>query len=131
MAGLTLDAGALIAIERGDARVAAFIEATISRLQQVTVPAPVVAQAWRSPRNVRLQRLLQRVAIEPFMPTLAFDVGALLSRTRTADVIDAMLVLTASHRHDIVLTDDPDDIAVLARSVIPRIQVLTVQSLHR
>ena len=55
--------------------------------------------------------------VEPMTEDLAKAVGELLSRSRTSDVVDAMLVLTAARRGDEVVTGDLADIADLARHV--------------
>ena len=57
-AGLTLDAGALIAAEKGERAVWAYFKEAIARGAPVTIPAPALAQAWRgnSPRVARLRR---------------------------------------------------------------------------
>ena len=46
--GLTLDAGALIALERGDRRVVALLREALDRRVRICVPAGVVAQVWRN-----------------------------------------------------------------------------------
>ena len=57
--GLTLDTGALLALERGDSRVRALLRRALERGLPLSVPAGVVAQAWRGgPRQARVARLL-------------------------------------------------------------------------
>ncbi|MGH4014459.1 MAG: hypothetical protein ACRDSL_11160 [Pseudonocardiaceae bacterium] len=54
---LILDAGALIAIDRDDRRVAGLIELGRRAGASLVIPAPVVAQAWRGgARQARLAR---------------------------------------------------------------------------
>lgn len=45
--GITLDAGALIAIEKNDRRVVAALRLAVDAGLQITVSAGVVGQAWR------------------------------------------------------------------------------------
>ena len=131
MAGLTLDTGALIAVDRGDGWVGAFLESALARNAAITVPAPVVAQAWRSDRNVRMARLLRRCLLEPMQDDLAFRIGGLLSASGTADVVDAMVMLTASFRGDSVVTDDPRDFERWATVIARPASIVTIQSLHQ
>ena len=73
MTGLTLDTGALIAIEAGSPRMAVLIEQAMAARAELAVPAGVVAQAWRGgARQVRIAKLLQlqRRRLLPSMPSL-------------------------------------------------------------
>lgn len=50
-----------------------------------------------------------------FVASEAHDIGALLAKAGTADVVDADVVdahvaLTASHREATIVTSDPDDL---------------------
>ncbi len=113
------DAGLLIAAERNDRSVWADHRA---RLEIGIVPAttaPVVAQVSRSPRQAQLRRLLRGCAIASFAPDQAHEVGALLARTKTSDVVDAHLVLTAASSGSTVLTSDLAEIEHLSTS-LPR-----------
>ena len=57
--GLSLDTGALLALERGDSRVRALLRRASETGLPLSVPAGVVAQAWRGgPRQARVARLL-------------------------------------------------------------------------
>lgn len=115
MAGITLDTGALIAADRGDDRFWTFWKAAGDTLK--TVPAPVVAQAWRGARNARMSRMLDGCLIEPFDEELARDVGELCGRSGVADVVDVMVVLGASRRGDIIISSDPEDMRRIAGSI--------------
>src|SRR3954471_17382727 len=58
-AGLTLDTGALIAIERGHHRLLATLELALRRGSELHVVPGVLAQAWHGgPRQARLARFL-------------------------------------------------------------------------
>ena len=48
---------------------------------------------------------------------IAKGIGELLARSRTSDVVDAMVVLTAANRGDDVITDDLADFARLVPHV--------------
>lgn len=110
-----LDAGALIALDRGDRDVWALLRQVYDIGQRPVVPAPVVAQAWRS--GARQARLAQALAgcrpVDADM-TMARRAGELLGRAKTSDVLDALVALAAHDRPGWeVVTSDPDDIAHL------------------
>ena len=59
MSGISLDAGALIAIERGDPEVRALLRQAAERGLEVHVVPEVVAQVWRGgSRQARLSAFL-------------------------------------------------------------------------
>jgi PIN domain len=113
---LVLDAGALIAVERGDRDTAAVIEVARQEDRTVVVPAGVVGQVWRGGgRQARLARLLNAhdVLVEPLTDAGARAAGLLCGAAGTTDVIDASVVFTA-HRHGAtVLSSDRADLEVL------------------
>jgi hypothetical protein len=45
--GFCLDAGALVALDRGQARVVHLLDRVIAAGGAVEIPAPVIAQVWR------------------------------------------------------------------------------------
>jgi predicted nucleic acid-binding protein len=110
MAGLTLDTGALIAAERGDLRFWALWKDALRRDVDVTVPAAVVAQAYRGPRSAVVNRVLSACTVEPLDEERARRAGKLLTASRTSDVVDASVVAGAAARGDDVATSDPEDI---------------------
>lgn len=112
---LTLDAGALIALDRNDRVLHVAVRRAWTRNELVTVPAPVVGQAWRGgPRQSRLAVVLAGCEIEPTTDEDARAAGVLLGRAGTSDIVDALVVLSAARRGDEVLTSDPKDLEVLA-----------------
>ncbi|MHB2022032.1 MAG: PIN domain-containing protein [Mycobacteriales bacterium] len=99
---MVLDAGALIAVERGDRDTAAVIEVARQEHRSVVVPAGVVGQVWRGGgRQARLARLINAhdVVVEPLTDAAARAAGVLCGTAGTTDVIDASVVLIA-RRHD-------------------------------
>lgn len=111
---LTLDAGALIAIDRGDLAVHALLKESVRRRQVVTVPAPVVGQVWRDgSRQGRLAKVLKACRVEPTSEEDARAAGVLLGKAGQADIVDALVVLGAVRRGDEVVTSDPSDLAAL------------------
>jgi predicted nucleic acid-binding protein len=114
--GVTLDAGALIALDRDDRRVVALLVRAQETSARVTIPASALAQAVRNPaRQARLARLVR----QPTTDVVALDrvdatgVGRLLSSSGTADVVDAHVVLCARRTGQAVATSDPDDLHYL------------------
>ncbi len=111
---LVLDAGALIAYERGDPVVRAYIERAERTETTVSTTTAVVAQVWRDPaKQARLARLLRGVDEDELTGARARAVGLLLRTSGTADIVDASIVDLAEDG-DEVLTGDPDDIVALA-----------------
>lgn len=111
--GVTLDAGALIALDRRDRRVVALVREVEAAEGRITVPATALSQALRSPaRQARLMRLLR----QPRTDTVALDradaaaVGQLLAARGTADIADAHVVVCARRAGTPVATSDADDL---------------------
>ncbi len=120
MAGLTLDAGALIAFERGERKVVAIVARALALGSKLGVPAGVVAQVWRNGRKqARLARLLgsRAVEIEVLDDARARAAGQLCGVSRTSDVVDASVVLCARARDQGVLTSDAGDLRRLDGSL--------------
>ena len=117
---LVLDAGALIAIDRNDRRVAGLVELGRRAGSSLVTSAPVVGQAWRgSARQTRLARLLGMVEVRSAGLADARAAGDLLALSGTSDVVDALLALVAVPG-DQVLTSDPGDLThLLARRELP------------
>lgn len=125
MTGATLDAGALIAFERGKRRVVALVARALERGDVLAVPAGVVAQVWRDgSRQVRLVRLLGSYVVEvvPLDDRTARAVGQLCGATGTADVVDVSLVLCARERGHAVVTADVRDL----RRIDPDLELVRV-----
>jgi hypothetical protein len=108
-AGLTLDAGALIAAEKRSFRFLAIWKERQERRLRVTLPAVVFAQVWRGNSPV-IARLLPACRWEAFDERQGRLVGELLGKSRTQDIVDAVVVLGAIARGDRVVTSDPEDI---------------------
>jgi predicted nucleic acid-binding protein len=113
MRGLTLDSGALIALERGDPRVRALLRAGLDSGRDVHVVAGVIAQVWRDPaRQARLARFLDAdgVSSVPLDAATVRAVGRLCGLTGHADVVDVHIALHARLHDHAVLTSDVDDL---------------------
>ena len=123
--GLTLDAGALIAFERGEERVRLILRRASAGDRPITVPATVVAEAWRGGRRRWLADLLDLAVVEPLTDALARSAGELLARTGTSNAIDATVAVSAAQRGDIIVTSDPDDMQLFADD-LPAVRVLSL-----
>lgn len=122
--GVTYDTGALVAADRGERTMWARHQALLLARSVPTVPAPVVAQAWRGgSRQALLSRLLRGCGIEALDDPQARRVGALAAEAGTADVVDASVVEGALRRRDLVVSSDPDDLEAIADAVHRRLEV--------
>ncbi|MBS1848438.1 MAG: PIN domain nuclease [Actinobacteria bacterium] len=123
--GLTLDTGALLALERGDRRVRALLRRVVEHDIDCVIPAGVVAQSWRGgPRQARIARLLgdAMVQVRPLDDLDARAVGMICGRTGHTDVVDVHVGLIARELSHHVVTSDPDDI----RRVDPTLPIITI-----
>lgn len=113
MPGVTLDAGALIALERDDRRVLVLLVRARETGADVTVPATALAQVVRTPeRRVRLARLVRQPTTDvvPLERMDATNVGRLLAASGASDIVDAHVVICARRKAQQVATSDPDDL---------------------
>lgn len=111
---LTFDAGMLVALDRGDRRQWARLDAAERAGARPVVPSPVVTQVWRTSRQANLGRALKMCRIEAVDSDLARRAGELCAAARTRDAVDAIVVASAARRRSTVVTSDVGDIARLA-----------------
>ena len=116
MSALVLDAGALIAVDRGDrAAMARLAVAAESGVGLRTNPM-VVAQVWRGGgRAANLARVLAATQVAALDEAAGRAAGELCGAAGTSDPIDASLALLAEPG-DWILTSDPDDIERLVEA---------------
>ena len=113
MPGVTLDTGALIAIERADRRIQALLDEAHTAGLRIDIPAGPLAQAWRSgARQARLARTLRlgNVKVPALDEAIAKAAGILCEQRGTDDPIEASVVLNARRRDQTVITSDPSDL---------------------
>jgi hypothetical protein len=116
MSGVTLDAGALIALDRNDRKVLVLLARAKELGTRVTVPATALAQAIRRPTT---QARLVRLSRQPTTDVRSLDVvdatsvGILLRASGTRDIADAHVVICARRANQAIVTSDPDDLARL------------------
>ena len=122
--GVTYDTGALIAADRGQRRQWARHRALLARREVPTVPAPVLAQAWRGGRRqALLARLLAGCHTEPLDDAGARAVGTLAARAATTDIVDACVIEGALRRHDLIISSDPGDLHAIAAAISRRLEI--------
>jgi hypothetical protein len=128
MPGVTYDTGALIAADRNDRRMWALHVGFVAEEVVPTVPAPVVAEAWRGgSRQASLARMLAGCEIEAMTAEQARQVGVLAGRADHDDVVDATVVEGAARRNDdVILTSNETHIRKLLDCAGKRIRVETV-----
>ncbi len=123
--GLTLDAGALIAVERGNRRARRIIEFALRDGRPVHVVPGVLAQVWRGgPRQAELAAMLGRkgVTLGDLDSGTAKILGVVIGATGHADVTDVHVAVHARQHRHLVVTSDPDDI----RAVDPSLTIIEV-----
>ena len=126
MRAAVYDAAVLVAADRNERRAWAEHKARLELGVIPIVPAPVVAQVSRSERQVQLRRFLAGCAVVPLSESEAHEAGRLLGITRTADVVDAVVVTIALRQQAVILTGDPDDMERLVRAAGGEVAVVPV-----
>jgi hypothetical protein len=124
---IVLDAGALIAIERGSRAIDVVLKREMFAPRLPTTHGGIVGQVWRSgsSRQARLAKALTAIRVQPLDEALGRRAGSLLARARRSDVIDAALVLLARDG-DIILTSDPEDLEPLAEAAGLHVDIIAV-----
>ena len=120
------DAAVLVAADRNDRQVWAEHKARLELGVVPSVPAPVVAQVSRSPQQAQLRRFLRGCVVVPLGESEAHEAGRLLGKSRTADVVDAVVVIIALGLKAMILTSDLDDIKRLVRASGREVAVVAV-----
>lgn len=124
MAGLTLDSGALIGLERNHQRIRRVFATAVLDNVRMTVPVAVIVEWWRG-RSDLAEDLLAAVDVEPMDESLARAAGEALTAVPGASSIDAIVMASAARRGDLVYTADFDDLTRL-RSHFRSVRVLRV-----
>jgi predicted nucleic acid-binding protein len=130
-AGLTLDTGALIALESKERRMRAAVDAMVEHGKPVTVPSAVLVEWWRSPillfegadgdRARNQQRILAGMIVEPLSEHIAKVAGRAAGEVN-ASAVDAIVMASAALRGDGVFTSDIGDLQRL-QNVFPSVRL--------
>jgi predicted nucleic acid-binding protein len=126
MSNVVYDAAVLVAADRNERRAWAEHKVRLELGLIPLVPAPVVAQVSRSPQQAQLRRFLTGCMVMPLGEQEAHEAGHLLGISKTADVIDAVVVTTAIRQKATILTSDPHDIKRLVRAAGREVAVVAV-----
>ena len=126
MSAVVYDAAVLVAADRNERRAWAEHKARLEFGVIPLVPAPVVAQVSRSARQAQLRRFLTGCAVVALGESDAHEAGRLLGLTRTADVVDAVVVTTALRQKAMILTGDRVDMERLVRASGREVAVVAV-----
>jgi predicted nucleic acid-binding protein len=118
-AGFTLDAGALIALERNDPAMFRLLRKARVGDAELAVPRSVIAQVWRgTPRQANIALLLKvggtpvpSVIIDELTDERAKKIGIEIGRSAHPDIVDVHVALVAREHGHAVITSDGGDIA--------------------
>jgi hypothetical protein len=111
-----LDAGFLVSVDRDEHAAKVFLAAAARQATPLRTSQAVVGQVWRNgSRQARLARFLHAVEIHSVDD--GRSIGVLLASSRTADVVDAHLVLLGAAYNEPILTGDVDDLNTLVASL--------------
>ncbi|MGH7293679.1 MAG: twitching motility protein PilT [Polyangiaceae bacterium] len=124
MSRVTLDTGALIALERRRPRMWKVLHRARTLGVLPVVPADVVAEWWRGRRDVR-EHILASVVVEPLTDALARLAGECLAVVTGATTIDAIVMASAARHGDAVYTSEVGDLERL-RAFFPGVRVFGV-----
>jgi hypothetical protein len=124
---IVLDAGALVAVERGDRDMVAVIKRERQEGRAPLSHGGVIGQVWRDGhgRQANLARLLPGVDVYAIDDSVGRRAGVLLGVAGSADVIDAAVVLLA-HDGDEILTSDPADLRDLAQVAGKHVELVPI-----
>lgn len=125
--GVTYDSGALIAADRNDRRMWALHAGFLAEEVSPTVPAPVIAEAWRGgSRQASLARFLVLCFVEAMDPDQAEAVGVLAGKANHDDIVEVTVVEGAVRRGDAIVTSNPTHIRAIADAVRARPRIETI-----
>jgi predicted nucleic acid-binding protein len=116
----------LIAGERRSQAIWALHDDILSRDASPTVSAGVLGQVWRGGPQAGLSRFLRGCDVEPLTEHDARMAGAALAKSGASDLIDAVVVVTALARDDLVVTSDPDDLTRIASAIGRSLRIYVV-----
>lgn len=114
-AGVVLDAGAFIALERRNRVMVSLARRLVESKTSLVTSAGVVAQVWRGGvgHQVPVAYLLKHTAVVDLTQARARTVGLVLGATGQSDPVDAHVVLLARERGWPVLSSDPKDLLAI------------------
>jgi hypothetical protein len=124
MNGVTYDAGALVAADRNDRRMWSLHAGFLAEEVSPTVPAPVLAEAWRGgSRQANLARFLALCSVEVLSELQAKAVGVLAGKADHNDIVDVTVVEGAIRRNDAIVTSNHTHIRKITDAVRAKITI--------
>lgn len=127
MSGATFDTGMLVALNRNEREAWVVLRRLVNRGEVPTVPTVVTAQAWRDGRRqAQLARALDDCRPEILRDELARKAGELCRRSRTVDIVDAVVIESAGRRNDDVYTGDIGDLEHLAEHITNQVAIIPI-----
>lgn len=126
MSALVLDAGALVAVDRGDRGLVGRLRTAQRSGLELRTTGAVLAEVWRDPhgRQANLARLLKALDVTPVDRRLGQAAGELLGASGKRNAVDATVVAIAA-TGDRILTSDPRDIRELVDAARRGIDVVS------
>jgi predicted nucleic acid-binding protein len=114
-AGVVLDAGAFIALERRNPTMVRLAQLFADHATPLVTSAAVVAQVWRGGRRrqIPVAFLLRRTTIVDLTSPVARILGCMLGSSRVSDPVDAHVAFLARQRGWPVLSSDADDLLAI------------------
>ncbi len=114
MSAVVLDAGALVAVDRGERGLAAKLRVAERSGLELRSTGVTIAEVWRdaSGGQANLARLLKAVDVRAVNQRLGREAGVLLGKAGMTNAADATVVAVAA-TGDRILTGDPGDIGRL------------------
>jgi len=125
---ITLDTGALIALECGVKRMRIVMDRAEHRSVRVTVPSVVLTEWWRADTKKRRRDILASVDVESVTERLAKLAGEAIAAVEGATTVDAIVMASAAQRGDVVYTSDCGDLERLHRYFTSVHKVLRVSA---
>jgi predicted nucleic acid-binding protein len=113
MKRLVLDTGVLIGVERANRDVVSLLVRARAAGVMLTIPAGVVAQAWRNGRTqARLSRFLSSsgTEVQGLNDADARAAGQICGASGTSDIVDASVIVAAKNANAAIVTSDPHDL---------------------
>jgi hypothetical protein len=127
MRAIVYDTGALVAAER---RLPDFValhnELTAAHVRPI-VPVVVLAQAWRGGPQHDLSRVLKGCDIATADQQVGKAAGVACAASRTSDVVDAIVVVTAVRQQAAVATSDPGDLNHISDSIGVKLRLFHIR----
>ncbi|MGH7269767.1 MAG: hypothetical protein ACREJ3_04990 [Polyangiaceae bacterium] len=121
---ITVDTGALIALERRKERAMKIYTHARDRGLLVATPNVTLAEWWRG-RTDRRESVLRGLLVEPASDDVIKLAGVALGKVRAATTIDAIVAAFAVQRTGIVYTGDVTDFEAL-RGFFPALRVFAI-----